>query len=466
MTEQLLLRALFCHSSRNSDRKLSAGSSLVPKKHDMYILIGIVFVIGYLAIALEHPLKINKAATALVTGVLIWVLIMAGRSSLFAEVTDPHGLTELLIEHLSEIGSILFFLMGAMTIVELIDAHEGFKVITDRITGKKKSTLIWVVGIITFFLSAALDNMTTAIVMCALLRKLVRDKHDLWTFAGLVVIAANAGGAWSPIGDVTTIMLWIGGQITAVNIMKEIFLPSLVCLLFPMIWFTFTFRGTIERPVEDLTNDSGHKAVSSFHQRLVLIMGLIALLGVPVFKTVTHLPPYMGILLGLGLMWIVTELMHKNKIETDTGHLRVTSVLRRIDVPSVLFFLGILTAVSGLQVAGHLTDAAVFLDRNLGSIFAVNTVIGLMSAIVDNVPLVAAAMGMYPMTQFPPDHEFWSLLALCAGTGGSILIIGSAAGVASMGILGIDFLWYLRKIAFPAALGYFGGILTFWLLKG
>ncbi len=431
----------------------------------MYLVIALVFVIGYLAIALEHPINVNKAASALVTGVLIWVLIMLGQDALFPpEARGSEVITHHLMEHLGDIASILFFLMGAMTIVELIDAHEGFRVITDRITGQNKVMLIWVIGIITFFLSAALDNMTTAIVMCALLRKLVKDKRDLWTFAGIVVIAANAGGAWSPIGDVTTIMLWIGGQVTAASIVSKLILPSLVCLLLPLIWFTFTFKGKIERPASSNETGSTHVAVPRNEQLLIFIMGLVALLGVPVFKTLTHLPPYMGILLGLGLMWIVTELLHRNKIESDHGHLKVTAVLRRIDVPSVLFFFGILTAVAGLQVAGHLTDAAAFLDQNLGNIFAVNTVIGLLSAVVDNVPLVAAAMGMYPLTQFIPDHDFWSLLALCAGTGGSILIIGSAAGVASMGILGIDFLWYLRRMAFPAALGYFGGIITFWLM--
>lgn len=432
----------------------------------MYTLIALTFVIGYLAIALEHPLKINKAATALVTGVLVWVMLMMGHHELFPG--GDHGghtaITAHLLEHLGDIASILFFLMGAMTIVELIDAHEGFRVITDKIKGTNKVSLIWVLSIITFFLSAALDNMTTAIVMCALLRKIIKDKNDLWTFAGMVIIAANAGGAWSPIGDVTTIMLWIGGQVTAGNIIAKLILPSLVCLVLPLVWFTFTFKGTIERPEQTAEANEGHKAVSPAQQRLVLIMGLIALLGVPLFKTYTHLPPYMGILLGLGLMWIVTELMHKNSIETDTGHLAVTSVLRRIDVPSVLFFLGILTAVAGLQVAGHLTDAAHLLDEKLGSMYAVNSVIGVLSSVVDNVPLVAAAMGMYPMTQFPVDHPFWELLAFCAGTGGSILIIGSAAGVATMGILGIDFLWYLRRMAFPAALGYFGGIITFWLM--
>ena len=431
----------------------------------MYTLIAVVFVIGYLAIALEHPLSINKAATALVTGVLIWVLIVLGQSNLLTpEAQGAEHINHQLLEHLSEIASILFFLMGAMTIVELVDAHEGFRVITDRITGQKKSMLIWVVGGITFFLSAALDNMTTTIVMCALLRKLVKDKQDLWILAGIVVIAANAGGAWSPIGDVTTIMLWIGGQVTAASIMKMLFVPSLTCLLLPMIWYTLTFKGSIQRPEQE-QEQGNHTAVPAREQVLILVMGLVALLGVPLFKTLTHLPPYMGILLGLGILWIVTELLHRNKIESDSGHLKVTSVLRRIDVPSVLFFFGILTAVSGLQVAGHLTDTAHLLDQRLGNIYAVNTAIGLLSAIVDNVPLVAAAMGMYPLSQFAPDNPFWSLLALCAGTGGSILIIGSASGVAAMGILGIDFLWYLRKVAFPAALGYFGGILTFWLLN-
>lgn len=432
----------------------------------MYTLIALIFVIGYLAIALEHPLRINKAASALVTGVLIWMMIMVGQHELFPG--GDHGghsaITAHLLESLGEIASILFFLMGAMTIVELIDAHEGFRVITDRIKGTNKVSLMWMLSIITFFLSAALDNMTTAIVVCALLRKLIRDKHDLWTFAGMVIVAANAGGAWSPIGDVTTIMLWIGGQLTAGNIIVRLFLPSLVCLVLPLIWFTFTFKGTIQRPELVTDTNVGHKVVSSRQQMFVLVMGLIALLGVPVFKTYTHLPPYMGILLGLGLMWIVTELMHKNTVEADKDYLMVTSALRRIDVSSILFFLGILTAVAGLQVAGHLTDASKLLDENFGSIYAVNTVIGLLSSIVDNVPLVAAAMGMYPMTQFHVDHPFWELLAFCAGTGGSILIIGSAAGVAAMGILGIDFIWYLRRMAFPAALGYFGGIAVFWLL--
>ena len=433
----------------------------------MYMLIAVVFVAGYLAIALEHPLHINKAASALVTGVLVWVLLMLGREGLMPDAhAGPEGVVHHLMEHLGDIAGILFFLMGAMTVVELIDVHEGFRVITDRITGTSKVSLLWMLSIIAFFLSAALDNMTTAIVMSALLRKLIRDRNDLWTFAGMVIIAANAGGAWSPIGDVTTIMLWIGGQVTAANIVLKLITPSLVCLLLPLIWFSFTFRGSIQRPEEEVRSRKGRTGVPAGTQRLVLGLGLAALLGVPVFKTYTHLPPYMGILLGLGILWVVTERLHRHADDAVQDHLSVNAVLRRIDVPSVLFFLGILTAVAGLQVAGHLTDMAQVLDRSLGDMYLVNTVIGALSSVVDNVPLVAAAMGMYPMTQFPVDHPFWELLAFCAGTGGSLLIIGSAAGVATMGILGIDFLWYLKRMAFPAALGYLGGILTFWLMWG
>ena len=433
----------------------------------MYMLIAVVFVAGYLAIALEHPLHINKAASALVTGVLVWVLLMLGREGLMPDAhAGPEGVVHHLMEHLGDIAGILFFLMGAMTVVELIDVHEGFRVITDRITGTSKVSLLWMLSIIAFFLSAALDNMTTAIVMSALLRKLIRDRNDLWTFAGMVIIAANAGGAWSPIGDVTTIMLWIGGQVTAANIVVKLIAPSLVCLLLPLIWFSFTFRSTIQRPEEEVRSRKGRTGVPAGTQRLVLGLGLAALLGVPVFKTYTHLPPYMGILLGLGILWVVTERLHRHADDAVQDHLSVNAVLRRIDVPSVLFFLGILTAVAGLQVAGHLTDMAQVLDRSLGDMYLVNTVIGALSSVVDNVPLVAAAMGMYPMTQFPVDHPFWELLAFCAGTGGSLLIIGSAAGVATMGILGIDFLWYLKRMAFPAALGYLGGILTFWLMWG
>lgn len=432
----------------------------------MFILMALVFVLGYLAIALEHPLRINKAATAILTGALVWALLMLGYEAIFPpEQGVTHAeLEHHLLAHLGEIGSILFFLMGAMTIVELVDVHEGFRVITDRISTEKKSTLLWMICILAFFMSAALDNLTTTIVMCALLRKLIKDKETLWTFAGMVVISANAGGAWSPIGDVTTIMLWVGKQVTTGNIILKLIVPSLVCLVLPLLWVSRTLKGNVERP--DVVRPSGHHSgqVTDFERKLVFTLGVAALLFVPVFKAVTHLPPFMGVMLGLGVLWIVTELIHLRHGVDKRGDLMVTAVLRRIDMPSVLFFLGILVAVAGLQVAGHLTLLAQGLDQTFGNIYFINTAIGVLSAIVDNVPLVAAAMGMYPMSQFPQDHLFWEMLALCAGTGGSLLIIGSAAGVAAMGILHIDFIWYIRKMMVPAAIGYAGAILTFWVM--
>ncbi len=432
----------------------------------MFVTMIVVFVLGYLAIALEHPLHVNKAASAILTGAIIWTLLMLGQESLFppGEAPGHEGLLHQLLEHLGEIASILFFLMGAMTVVELIDVHGGFRVITDRISATKKVTLLWIICILTFFLSAALDNLTTAIVMSALLRKLIKDKETLWLFAGSVVIAANAGGAWSPIGDVTTIMLWIGGQVTTGNIVLKLILPSLVALVLPLLWMSFTMKGNVERP-DALRSGTQHGTeITTGERNLVFWLGVSALLFVPVFKAFTHLPPFMGILLGLGVLWVATELIHKGSDDDARGDLMVTSVLRRIDLPSVLFFLGILIAVAGLQVAGHLTLLAEGLDRTLGNVYLINAAIGVLSSIVDNVPLVAAAMGMYPMSQFPADHLFWELLAFCAGTGGSLLIIGSAAGVAAMGILRIDFMWYLRRITLPALLGYLGGILTFWVL--
>jgi Na+/H+ antiporter NhaD/arsenite permease-like protein len=433
---------------------------------NMYILMALIFVLGYLAIALEHPLRINKAATAILTGALVWTVLMLGMDSIFPEGVEGgyHTLIHHLLEHLGEIGSILFFLMGAMTIVELVDVHEGFRVITDRITSTKKTTLLWIICVLAFFMSAALDNLTTTIVMCALLRKLIKDKETLWLFAGMVVISANAGGAWSPIGDVTTIMLWIGGQVTTLNIIVKLIVPSIVVLILPLLWMMPRMKGHIERP--DIVRPSGHHGgnVTDFERKLVFTLGVGALLFVPIFKGVTHLPPFMGVMLGLGVLWIVTELIHVRHGVDKRGDLMVTAVLRKIDMPSVLFFLGILVAVAGLQVAGHLTLLAEGLDRTLGNFYLINGAIGVLSSIVDNVPLVAAAMGMYPMTQYPPDDLFWELLALCAGTGGSLLIIGSAAGVAAMGILHIDFIWYIRKMTIPAAIGYIGGMGTFWLL--
>jgi Na+/H+ antiporter NhaD/arsenite permease-like protein len=424
----------------------------------MFALIALVFIAGYASIALEHPLRVNKAASALLTGMVIWTLITVGQGT----GGGYNGPVEEFTRHLSSIASILFFLLGAMVVVELMDAHAAFQVITDRITTTNKRSLLWIIGLVTFFLSAALDNMTTAIVMCALLRKLIRDRNDLWIFAGAVIIAANAGGAWSPIGDVTTIMLWIDGQVTSDNIIVKLLLPSLVCLILPLIWMSRTVKGNVDRPV---THDGQKSAVRSGQRLAVFLLGLITLLGVPVFKHFTHLPPFVGIMLGLGVLWVYTEFVHAGVEEEARGQLQVTGILRRVDHTSVLFFLGILIAVAGLETSGHLAFLANGLTATFGdNIYAVNTILGFLSAIVDNVPLVAAAQGMYPLSHFPQNHLFWELLAYCAGTGGSILVIGSTAGVSVMGMIGIEFGWYAKRIAFPAALGYVGGILAFWVL--
>tara|TARA_R110001592_G_scaffold358304_1_gene662964 strand:- start:926 stop:2233 length:1308 start_codon:yes stop_codon:yes gene_type:complete len=435
----------------------------------MYLAIIIFFTIGYLAIALEHQIKINKTATALLTGVICWVLLILGRSTMFSSMADTVALnfiSESLLEHIGEISEILFFLLGAMTIVELIDAHEGFSIITDKIKIKNRVKLIWALGFITFFLSAALDNLTTAIVMSALLKKMIKDKNDLWFFAGIIIIAANAGGAWSPIGDVTTIMLWIGGQITALNIIKEILLPSLVCLTVPLLILSFKLKGDITSTV--FAEDEHYKEehlVSKFDKRLIFSVGIGALLFVPIFKSLTHLPPFMGILFGLSIIWILTEILHRNKVETQKHLLSISNILQRIDTPSILFFLGILMAVAALQSGGYLLQLATILDKNFDSIYVINTLIGALSSVIDNVPLVAGAMGMYSLNVYPVDSDFWELLAYCAGTGGSILIIGSAAGVAIMGIFKIDFIWYMKKISLLAILGYLAGIATYMLIN-
>ncbi|OYX24719.1 MAG: sodium:proton antiporter [Flavobacteriales bacterium 32-35-8] len=434
----------------------------------MYLAIIIVFVIGYLAIALEHNININKTASALLLGVICWTLLVFGIDTIFPQLDNTasmHLISESLLEHVGEISEILFFLLGAMTIVELMDAHEGFGLITDKIKIKKKSHLLIALSILTFFLSAALDNLTTAIVMAAVLRKMIRDKQDLWIFASMIIIAANAGGAWSPIGDVTTIMLWIGGQVTAGNIVTSIFIPSVVSTMVPLAILSFNLKGDVE--IMDVASNEGHPKsdVTTFEKIIVFAVGVGALLFVPIFKTLTHLPPFMGILFGLSIMWILTEVLHMKKSEEHKKSLSITAILTRIDTPSILFFLGILLAVAALQVGGHLLQLSQVLDANFDSIYVVNLFIGLLSSIIDNVPMVAAAMGMYTLEVYPPDSMFWELLAYCAGTGGSILIIGSAAGVAIMGIFKIDFIWYLKKISIVAILGYLAGIGTYMLLN-
>ena len=431
----------------------------------MFLAIILVFGIGYLAIALEHKININKTASALLIGVVCWILLFIDSHTFFPD-KSLEEITEMLGAHVGDISEILFFLLGAMTIVELIDAHEGFSIITDRIKVTNRAKLLWALSFVTFFLSAALDNLTTSIVMATLLRKMIKNKNDLWIFAGMVIIAANAGGAWSPIGDVTTIMLWIGGQITTIKIILEIFIPSLVCMLVPLTILSLRLKGNLRTDGTGETTKLFHRNPVSKHEKtLIFIVGIAALLFVPVFKTITHLPPFMGILFGLSIMWILTEILHRKKNIENKRALSIVGILERIDTPSILFFLGILMAVAALQAGGHLLKLSQLLDTNFHNIYIVDTFIGALSSVIDNVPMVAGAMGMYPLSVYPVDHNFWELLAYCAGTGGSILIIGSAAGVAIMGIFKIDFIWYLKKISLYALLGYLAGIGVYILLS-
>lgn len=413
-------------------------------------LIITVFVLGYTAIAFEHPLKLNKAASALITGVLCWTIYIV--QSDHAEIVS-----EELIVHLGDISSILFFLLGAMTIVELIDSHNGFELITRRITTTSKQKMLVVISVLTFFLSALLDNLTTAIVMTSLCTKLLKQKEDKLWFAGMIIISANAGGAWSPLGDVTTTMLWIGGQITALNIVKQLIIPSMVVCIIPTLIIMYRFRGkTIAEPHIMINTEREKK-----DGRIILISGVGLLIFVPLFKTITHLPPFMGMLLSLGLMWIITTLLHKKKHPENAHRFTVARALEKVDTPSILFFLGILLAVSALQSLGLLQHLAVFLNTHLKNDYLIGTALGILSSIVDNVPLVAAAQGMYDMNTYPQDHAFWEFIALTCGTGGSAIIIGSAAGVAVMGIEEVDFIWYLKNISWLALIGFFAGILTF-----
>lgn len=469
----------------------------------MYTLMVVIFILGYVMIAFEHPLRIDKAAPALLIAVLGWTAYVFGMEEILAQsgsflnyvdetfgLSDNYDIKAIIAEHghhfivhelshhLTHHSEIIFFLIGAMTIVELIDAHEGFAVITDRIKTTNKVKLLWIICLLTFFFSAALDNLTTSIVMISLLRKLIAEKKDRWFFAGLVIISANAGGAWSPIGDVTTTMLWIGKQISAGNIITELFVPSLICMIIPLIFLSFTQKGDVKRPEASKEAEHMRNKTTAFERNLIFFLGVALLLFVPVFKTVTHLPPYMGMMFGLGVLWVVTEVIHRTKNHEIKSELSVIGVLRKIDIVSVLFFLGILIAISSLQSAGHLTSMAKILDEQIGNIYLVNIVIGLLSAIVDNVPLVAASMGMYPIVSpellatfspenadyyqhFVQDGNFWEFLAYCAGTGGSALIIGSAAGVAVMGMERIDFIWYLKKMSLLAILGYTAGAIYY-----
>ncbi len=416
-----------------------------------------VFLIGYAGIVFEHKITVDKSASAILTGVVLWTLAALGHFG------SHEAVTESLMHHVGEIAGILFFLMAAMTMVELIDAYGGFEIISDLIKTKHKATLLWIICIITFFLSAVLDNLTTTIIMIALCRKVVPEREARLLFVGLIVIAANAGGAWSPIGDVTTTMLWIGGQITTVSLMSKLFMPSLVSLLVPLSIISLQMKGFVE-PIASKEENQEEHPITVNEKRLVFWIGIAGLIFVPIFKTLTHLPPFMGILFSLGILWIIAERIQKDKDHEFKSQKSVLEILRKIDMASILFFLGILLAVGALQFTHILSDAATWLSEHLGNEKIIVTAIGLLSAIVDNVPLVAASMGMYKLDTYATDHNFWSLLAFCAGTGGSLLIIGSAAGVAAMGIEKIEFFWYVKKISWLALIGYFAGI-GFYLLQ-
>jgi Na+/H+ antiporter NhaD/arsenite permease-like protein len=453
--------------------------------NSIFYIIIILFVVGYGCIALEHPLKVNKTASALLLGVALWTLmVLGGEASIVnPELQDLYLFLKTgedgehigsfmdwlihqeLVTHLGSISEILFFLMGAMTIVELIDTYGGFKIITDKIKTTNRVHFLWILSLLAFIMSAVLDNMTTTIVMVTLLRKLVGEKRERWFYASMVVLAANAGGAWSPIGDVTTIMLWVAGKVSSLNIIVKTFFASVMSLIVPLLILSFRMKGTFARPQSDQAKaeNSHSKALTSPRESLlVLCVGIGALLFVPIFKTQTGLPPYLGMLGGLGVLWVLTELLHRRHPQRDNSRLSVTAILTKIDVPSILFFLGILLAVAALEVCGHLMLLSNSLNDlplpDAGKYFVISYIIGFLSSIVDNVPLVAGAMGMY---SFEIDHYFWEFLAYCAGTGGSILIIGSAAGVAAMGLEKIDFIWYVKKISLLAIIGYTAGALTF-----
>ena len=421
----------------------------------MLTMIVVVFVIAYAAIALEHPIKINKSASALIGAGLLWTIYALATG-------DPQKISDQLGDSVMATAQIVFFLMGAMTIVEVVDAHNGFDVITKRIRTSKLSALMWLVGFVTFFLSAVLDNLTTTIVMISLVRKLLAKHEDRLLFSGIIVISANAGGAWSPIGDVTTTMLWIGGQITTLAVMKSVFIPSIISMVVPLAFLATALHG---KPAEapDI-KDGGHSSrTTEFERNVMFFMGIGILVAVPAFKTITHLPPFMGILFGLGILWLVGDLVHRKKVDERKQHLTLVHALSRIDMSSIVFFVGILLAVATLEHTHILTSLAHWMDQTLGRKDVIVLIIGVVSALVDNVPLVAASMGMYNLEQYPTDHFFWTFLAYCAGTGGSILIIGSAAGVAAMGLEKIRFFWYVKKISWLALIGYFAGAAAYLL---
>ena len=450
----------------------------------MTTLIIVVFVLGYLAIVFEHQIHINKAASAIVTGVLCWTIYAIGYDQLVPQAAfeawekvhatggDVQAVGHLpaKLEFLTEnqftkgfveTAGILFFLMGAMTIVELVDAHEGFSLVTQRVKARNQVTLLWIVGWVTFFLSSILDNLTTTIVVVSLLRKLIVERETRLMFVGVAVIAANAGGAWTVIGDVTTTMLWVKNKIGTVEVMQDLFLASFVCLLVPLLMASRSMKGELP-PVSLENGENDDKTIQPWHRTLFLVLGLGGLMTVPIFKAYTHLPPFMGMVLSLGVLWVTSELVSHTMDEKTRSSTGVLSALRRVDMSSILFFLGILLAVGALGSVEILKNIAIALQDTIGNTSIIAIIIGLVSAVVDNVPLVAAGIEMYGETAAPND-SFWMLLAYCAGTGGSCLIIGSAAGVAAMGLEKIDFMWYAKRIAPMALAGYLAGVAAYFL---
>lgn len=414
----------------------------------MICAIVVIFIVAYAAIALEHTIRINKGASALLGAGLLWTVY-----AVFGGDHSPIG--SQLNESLASTAQIVFFLIGAMTIVEVVDAHNGFEVITSQIRTRKQTTLMWIVCFVTFFLSAVLDNLTTTIVMISLMKKLSGNQNDRLFFAAMIVIAANAGGAWSAIGDVTTTMLWVGGQITPLPIIKAVFLPSVTNLLLPLVVVAYLLKGKAIVPPS--SRESSDRPVNHFERNLMFYLGLGLLIAVPAFKAITHLPPFMGILFALGILWVVGELLHRDKELDEKKPLTLVHALKEIDMASIVFFIGILLAVATLEHTHILETLTKWLDQSVGRQDVIVVLLGLLSAIVDNVPLVAASMGMFSLSQYPPDSFLWEFIAYCAGTGGSILIIGSAAGVAAMGLENIHFFWYVKRISGLALLGYLGG---------
>ncbi|KAM3256445.1 hypothetical protein ACQJBY_049109 [Aegilops geniculata] len=409
----------------------------------------LVFALGYAGIIFEESLAFNKSGVGLLMAVCLWVIRSIGAPSTDVAIQE-------LSQSTAEVSEIVFFLLGAMTIVEIVDSHQGFKLVTDNISTRNPKTLLWVIGFVTFFLSSILDNLTSTIVMVSLLRKLVPPSEYRKLLGAVIVIAANAGGAWTPIGDVTTTMLWIHGQITTLKIIQGLFVPSVVSLMVPLALMSLTSEANGSSQTSSSLLSSEQMAPRG---QLVFAVGLGALVFVPVFKSLTGLPPFMGMLLGLGILWILTDAIHYG--ESGRQRLKVPQALSRIDTQGILFFLGILLSVGSLEAAGILRQLANYLDANIPNADLIASIIGVASAIIDNVPLVAATMGMYDLTSFPQDSDFWQLVAFCAGTGGSMLIIGSAAGVAFMGMEKVDFFWYLRKVSGFALAGYVAGIITY-----